>query len=110
MGIPGTLVAGPLVSVAIPGLLLILIVGPVSEGAASFLAGGTDLVLALLIRVVEALATPSWAALFAARHLALSAGALAAVLLLSLGRVIGERGTVAIEVLDVGQGDAVLIR
>ena len=46
----------------------------------------------------------------AARHLALAAGALAAVLLLPLGRAIGERGTVAIEVLDVGQGDAVLIR
>jgi len=64
VGIPGILVAGPLVSVAIPGLLLILIVGLVSEGAASFLAGSTDLVLARLIRVVEALAMPSWAALF----------------------------------------------
>lgn len=78
---PGPWWPGPLVSVAIPGLLLILIVGPVSEGAASFLAGGTDLVLALLIRVVEALATPSWAALFAARGWVLGVGGPAALVL-----------------------------
>ena len=41
-----------LVSVAIPGLLLILIVGLVSEGAASFLAGSTDLPVELSLKLV----------------------------------------------------------
>ena len=42
VGIPGTVVAGPLVALAIPGLLFVLLAGPLSEPLASFLAGGTE--------------------------------------------------------------------
>ena len=138
VGIPGTVVAGPLVALAIPGLLLVLLAGPLSEPLGSFLAGGTELVLVALVAAVEAFAAPSWASLDVgrawvlaaaagaggaalllmpasrlgrgARSLVLIGGAAAAVLLAPVARAVGDRATVGIEVLDVGQGDAILLR
>ena len=138
VGIPGTMVAGPLVAVAIPGVLLVLLLDPVSPALAAFVAGGTDWVLAALVLVVDAFARPAWASVAvprgwvlagavgmaaavvclagargigrAVRGAVLAAGALAALLLAPVARGVGERGTVEIEMIDVGQGDAILLR
>jgi competence protein ComEC len=138
VGIPGTIAAGSLVSVAIAGLLLVLAIGPWSEAAASFLVGGIDVVLAALIRVVEWFAAPTWAAVMVGRswvlagligwaavalvlsratglgrgtrHVVMAGGAAFAIVLAPPLRAVADRGTLAIEMLDVGQGDAVLIR
>jgi competence protein ComEC len=138
VGVPGTIVAGPVVSVAIGGLLMVLAAGTVSHGLASFLAGGTDVLLAVLVEIVRWLSSPSWVAFAVprawviagaagwagagllllgatglgrrSRRLVLAAGAATAVLLAPVARTLADSGTVAIEVLDVGQGDAILIR
>ena len=138
VGIPGTMVAGPLVALAIPGVLLVLLTAPLSESLAGLLAGGTDLVLAVLVAVVEAGARPGWASVGVSRgwvlaaavgigsaalslvavtgvgrrvrRVVLAAGALAAVVMAPVAKAVADRGTVAIEMLDVGQGDAILIR
>ena len=138
VGIPGTMVAGPLVAVAIPGVLLVLLVEPIAPGLARFLAGGTDVVLAALVWVVDAFASPSWASVgvnrgwvLAAlvgvggaaaslvwvtgvgrgtRRLVMAAGAALAIELAPMAQAVADRGTVGIEMLDVGQGDAILVR
>ena len=138
VGIPGTMVAGPLVAVAIPGVLLVLLIGPVAPALAHFLAGGTDLVLAALVLVVDAFAYPSWASVAvsrgwvlaagigvggaaasllpvtgvgrATRRLVMAAGAALATLLAPMTHAVADRGTVGIEMIDVGQGDAILVR
>ena len=138
IGIPGTMVAGPLVALAIPGVLLVLVTAPLSGSLAGFLAGGTDLVLAVLVAVVEAFARPGWASVGVsrgwvlaaavgiggaalsllavtgvgrgARRVVLAAGALAAIVVAPVAKAVADRGTVAIEMLDVGQGDAILLR
>ena len=138
VGIPGTMVVGPLVALAIPGVLLVLVAAPLSESLAGFLAGGTDLVLALLVEVVEVFARPWWASVGVSRgwvlaagvgvggaamslvavtgvgrgvrRLVLVAGALAAIVVAPVAKAVADRGTVGIEMLDVGQGDAILLR
>ena len=138
IGIPGTMVAGPLVALAIPGVLLVLVTAPLSGSLAEFLAGGTDLVLAVLVVVVEAFARPGWASVGVsrgwvlaaavgiggaalslvavtgvgrgARRVVLAAGALAAIVVAPVAKAVADRGTVGIEMLDVGQGDAILLR
>ncbi len=135
---PATLVAGPLVALVIPGLLLVLLLGPLSEGIAAFIGGGTDLLLAALVQVVAWSAQPEWAAVAVSRGwvlaggfgwavaatalshatglargtrwIVLAAGSAVAALLAPAWSAVADRGTVAIEVLDVGQGDAILIR
>jgi competence protein ComEC len=138
MSVPGTMLAGPLVALAIPGVLLMLLLDPLWGPLSSFVAGGADVVLAALIVVVDACARPAWASVAAprgwvlaglvgcaaallclagaagvgrpVRRLVLSAGAAAAIALAPVARALGDRDTVAIEMLDVGQGDAVLVR
>jgi len=138
VGIPVTLLTTPLVAAAIPGAFASLAADLLHPSAGAFLAGGTDVVLALLIRVTEwaadlpfavAWVPRSWVlagAAGAALGLALLSGmrrvgrgvrgtvalcgAGVAVLLLPLGERVSTRGSLELHFLDVGQGDAVLIR
>ena len=139
VGVPATLVATPLVSAAIPGLLSAIGMSWISPAFAHFLAGGTDVLLRSLESVARLCASPSWASLW------VGDAALIGSLLGGLGGLIGMRlfgegirgwarwmtiavwaatgagvaplverwagvGTVEIVFLDVGQGDALAIR
>ncbi len=138
-GIPVTLVAGPLVAAAIPGMLLSILLSFVSLPLAGIFAGGTDLFLQFADAIVSVVVgipgasvwTPRWwiAAATAAlatyllivRGLALRvrpqvrAALLAACLAGALvawpiPALIGRGGAMELVFLDVGQGDAVAIR
>ena len=139
VGLPATLVATPLVSAAIPGLLSSIGVSWISPSLAHFLAGGTDLLLRSLESVARLCASPSWASVWVGDAVLIGS------LMGGLGGVIGMRflcegvrgwarwmtimvwaatgagvaplaerwaglGTVEIVFLDVGQGDALAIR
>lgn len=139
VGIPATLVATPLLSAAIPGLLSALGISWVFPPLANFLAGGTDILLRCLEFLARLCASPSWASVWVGDALLLGAlvGAFGGVIRLRLygsglrrwvrwmtlaawasaGAGVAplvERwagtGTVEIVFLDVGQGDAVAIR
>jgi competence protein ComEC len=138
VGIPATLLGTPLVAAVIPGAFASLALDVVHPAAAAFLAGGTDLLLWLFLTSTEALAAlpiaVAWvprAWIFAAgggglcavlllsgaervraavRGWVALAGTLIAVLLLPAAERIAARGSVELIFLDVGQGDAVLIR
>ncbi len=138
-GIPVTLVAGPLVAAAIPGMLLSILLSFFSLPLAGIFAGGVDLFLQLAGAIVSvvvdlpgaALWTPRWwivaaTAALAAYWLVVRGLALrlrprvrAAVLVASLAAtlvawpipaLIGGGGAMELVFLDVGQGDAVAIR
>ena len=64
VGLPATLVATPLVSAAIPGLLSAIGMSWISPPFAHFLAGGTDVLLRSLESVARLCASPSWASLW----------------------------------------------
>ena len=139
VGLPATLVATPLVSAAIPGLLSSIGVSWISPSLAHFLAGGTDLLLRSLESVARLCASPSWASVWVGDAVLIGS------LMGGLGGMIGMRllgegvrgwarwmtimvwaatgagmaplaerwaglGTVEIVFLDVGQGDALAIR
>ena len=79
------MVTGPLVALAIPGVLLVLVTAPLSASLAEFLAGGTDLVLAVLVAVVEAFASLGWASVGVSRGWVLAAAVGIGGATLSLG-------------------------
>ena len=137
VGIPATLAATPLVSLALMGSLASLIIDFAWPALASFLAGGVSLLLAGLEVVAEASAAPVWASawttrssvvagtcgLFIASRLALQPriGARARRLLVGAYVACGVlawplllawqgRGSVELLVIDVGQGDAIALR
>ena len=56
VGIPMTLLASPLVSLALPGAILTIALDLVSPGVASFLAGGVDGLLQVLLRLTAPVA------------------------------------------------------
>ena len=139
VGVPATLLAAPLVSAAIPGLLSAIGTSWISPPLAHFLAGGTDVLLQMLEAFARLFASPSWASLW------VGDGALMGTLVGGLGGLIGLRflgegmrgwarwmtimvwagagavvaplaerwagaGTMEMIFLDVGQGDALAIR
>lgn len=137
VGIPATLAATPLVSLALMGSLTSLLVDFVWPSLASFLAGGVTVLLVGLEGVAEASAAPSWASVWTTRpsvvagtcglllaaHLARRPriGARARRLLVSAYVVSGvlawplllawqARGSAELVLIDVGQGDAIAIR
>jgi competence protein ComEC len=137
VGIPATLFAAPLVTVALPGALLSLAADFVSHAAGHFLAGGVDLVLIALAAGVRAIASLPWASLWIPRTWVwiTGIGALAGTVLLRGENVrprvrrtvavlsalaalalwpvllgLQARGTMEMFVLDVGQGDALVMR
>lgn len=138
-GIPVTLVAGPLVAAAIPGMLLSILLSFISLPLAGIFAGGVDLFLQLAGAIVSlvvdlpgaAVWTPRWWIVAATAALAVYALVVrglalrlrprvrAAVLVASLAAtlvawpipaLVGSGGAMEIVFLDVGQGDAVAIR
>ena len=138
-GIPVTLVAGPLVAAAIPGMLLSILLSFISLPLAGIFAGGVDLFLQLAGAIVSAVVdipgaavwTPRWwivaaTAAFAVYALLVRGLALrlrprvrAALLVASLAAalvawpipaLLGRGGAMELIFLDVGQGDAVAIR
>ena len=138
-GIPVTLVAGPLVAAAIPGMLLSIVLSFVSFPLASVFAGGTDLFLQLADALVSLVVgipgtsvwTPRWwiaaaTAAFAAHALfvrgfgprlrprvraaVLVACLSAALVAWPIPALVGRGGAMELVFLDVGQGDAVVVR
>jgi competence protein ComEC len=139
VGIPATLVAGPLVALAIPGIFATLVLDTVVPPAASFLAGGVEWTLESMLWLVHRTAALPFAAAWVPRTWVPVGGVAAACTLVGLkewgplmtgrsrlvvsvsglaGALIvwpalagmAARGTVEIVVLDVGQGDAIAIR
>ena len=139
IGVPATLVAAPLVSAAIPGLLSATAMSWISLPVARFLAGGTDVLLRGLESFARFCASPSWVsiwvgdaalmgslvggfgALIGMHCLRAEARGWARWLTIAVWASVGagvaplvERGlgvgTVELVFLDVGQGDALAIR
>ncbi len=139
VGVPATLVATPLVSAVIPGLLSTLGMSWISPPIAHILAAGTDVLLRSLESVALACARPSWASFWVGDAVLMGSlfGGLAGLIGM---RFVGEGvrgwarwmtitvwvatgagvaplaerwaglGTMEIVFLDVGQGDALAIR
>jgi competence protein ComEC len=137
-GIPATLMASPMVALAIPGILSSLLLSLIHESGARLLARGVELILACLVGTVEGVAripgasvwVPQWwipVALIAGaatavalrmirdlgstvrRWIAAQAAA-AAVMLAPLTVAVFAGPSLELVFLDVGQGDAVLVR
>ncbi|KPJ80593.1 MAG: hypothetical protein AMS19_09270 [Gemmatimonas sp. SG8_23] len=137
VGIPVTLVATPLVSLALPGALLTLGLDAVWSAGASFLAGGVASVLDALVAVTTTVGGWEWIAAWTTRPaVAATCGGVLVAGWVSRSPRIGGRvrrrltvvyaaalgvgwpvlleldGRVRLEILmlDVGQGDAIAVR
>ena len=138
VGIPVTLLATPLIVLAIPGIFLSLLLLALGPGPASVVASGVEVVLLVLLEIVQRASALPMASLWVPHNLVLlGTGALAVVGVLALsvpgmmrgprgrilflsgvtvfflgppGLLLLERGSLELVVLDVGQGDASLIR
>ena len=139
VGVPATLVATPLVSAAIPGLLSAIGMSWISPPVAHFLAGGTDVLLRSLEAFARLCAAPSWASLWVgdaaligslvgglagligmrflgegirgwARWMTIAVWAVTGAGVAPLAERWAGVGTMEIVFLDVGQGDALAIR
>jgi len=138
VGIPVTLLVTPLVALAIPGIFLSLILSLVHPGLAGFLASGVELVLWAQLEIVQGAATLPFASVWVSHATVMAGtGAFGAVALfflfggrvgrgrradvlgfaVAVGVLLGPpvarfhaRGALELVVLDVGQGDAALLR
>jgi len=137
VGIPATLVASPLVSLALPGALTTVILDPVAPRAAAFLAGGVEALLDVLVLQTSAAASLPWASLWVSRATVIAATVgvlvarrialhpriggvarrrlvvaygLAGVLLWPVALAVGGRGSLELLFIDVGQGDAIAVK
>jgi competence protein ComEC len=137
VGIPFTLAAAPLVSLALPGALVSIAIDLVSESAGRLLAGGVATLLEVLVRMTTLVGDWSWVAAWTARPTVLaSCGGVAVaaavarsprvggdarrVLTLTYAMAFGvgwpamkaldARGRLEIVMIDVGQGDAIAVR
>jgi competence protein ComEC len=138
VGSPATLVGTPLVAVAIPGIFTAFALHLVSSTAGGFLAGGVEVLLAMLVQVMEAAAALPFAVARANRATLLTtlmgmavarvlvfgsrplrpryrvAGALVGIAaVVAAGpvvRTVASSGSVEVRILNVGQGDAIAVR
>lgn len=137
VGIPVTLVASPLVSLALPGALASIALDPLLPAAAAFLAGGVDVLLMALVGLTDAAAAWPLASTWVARPTVVAgvtgvavatwiarrpgiggrtrrrlvaAYAAAAVAGWPVAVAMEGRGTLEFFAIDVGQGDAVAMR
>ena len=138
VGIPVTLLVTPLVGLAIPGIFLSLILSLIHPGLGGFLASGVELVLWVQLEVVRGAAALPFASIWVSHAAVLSGvGAFGVIALFFLlggkvgtgrrvafigaavaaGVLLGPpaarfhtRGVVELVALDVGQGDAALLR
>ena len=137
VGIPVTLAATPLVSLALPGAIASVMVDPLSPGFAAFLAGGVDVLLGALEWGTGRVAEWRWASAWTSRA-SVAAGLVGCAIGSSVARhprvrargrwavvtayvaiglvawplLVTLRGWGTLEVLmiDVGQGDAIALR
>ena len=136
-GVLSTLIAGPLVAVALPGIIGVLALAPLAPPVAGFLAGGVSVLLDLLMWIAQCTASLPGASPWISRTTVLTAGAavLAGSALARAARVHGATrhlvvpasaavgalvapllagalggGTLLLAVIDVGQGDAIALR
>ncbi len=136
VGIPATLAVAPGVALAIPGVGLSLLASLPSDALGGFLAGGVGLILALVEWGVRMAASLPGSSIWVSRPVLLAGGGAAAVTLLALSPLAGRirrpaRGALAcaaalwmtlllpvlpfprsldVHMIDVGQGDALLLR
>jgi len=138
IGIPVTLLVTPLVALAIPGIFLCLILSLLHPGLAGFLASGVEWILLAQLQVVRGAAALPFSSAWVSHPTVLAGtGAFGVVGLffalggnagrwrrmgvfgfaVAVGVVLGPpvarlqaRGTLELVVLDVGQGDAALLR
>jgi competence protein ComEC len=138
VGIPATILGTPLVAAAIPGSFASLAADLLHPALGAFVAGGTDLVLEVYLHMCVWMADLPFAVAWVPRSWVFAgagggavaallltgarglgstvrgavtlAGVVAAVLLLPVGQRVAARGTVELLFLDVGQGDAILVR
>ncbi|MDA1102839.1 MAG: DNA internalization-related competence protein ComEC/Rec2 [Gemmatimonadetes bacterium] len=137
VGIPMTLIATPLVTLALPGGLLSLGLDFVSPSAATFFAGGVSVLLDLLVSLAELVArwpaANAWtsrgsvlaalvgiavAAWIARRPGVGASGRRGLLVLYSATGIVAwpllldleRRGSLEVVMIDVGQGDAIAIR
>ncbi|MEX0980045.1 MAG: DNA internalization-related competence protein ComEC/Rec2 [Gemmatimonadota bacterium] len=138
VGVPATLVLGPLIATAIPGIFVTLLLSWPFPDLASFLGGGIELILTVMLRLVEwtaaipgaapwiprpwllsAFAGGAGAAFVAAqlqpisvrlRRVLLLAGAAGGLILWPLITAGASGATLDLHILDVGQGDATALR
>jgi len=138
LGIPMTLVSAPLLVLAIPGLFLILLLSSPLPAVAGFLALGVDWILATLLSLTQGAASLPFASVWVPEPMIVAglgalgvcgflawwlpgagrvsmgpvvAGAVLTGIVLAMPVVgLASRGTLEVIVLDVGQGDATLIR
>jgi competence protein ComEC len=138
LGVVSTLVAGPLVAAALPGLLLVVVLDLAGLPGTAVPAGGAGGLLALARTLVEMFAAAPWAVVPVTRPqvVAGSAGVLLAALALAPARGIGREtralvlatgvasglvllpalddvfraGTLELHAIDVGQGDGLALR
>jgi competence protein ComEC len=138
VGIPATMIASPLVALAIPGALASLAASVVHPGAGHLVAALVTPILRLLEASTRVMASPEWASVWVPRSWIPvgTAGAVAGLVLLtraprvrrrtrlgvaaatSVGALaawpllltLQARGSMEIDMLDVGQGDAFAVR
>jgi competence protein ComEC len=137
VGIPVTLLVSPLVSLALPGAILSLLLDVLSAGAADFIAGGVSLLLDALLGLTGAVSGLPWASASVTRTTVLAASggvllaahvarrpgigrrtrhrltvvyACAAVVAWPVLVSVGSRGSFELWMIDVGQGDAIAMR
>lgn len=137
VGIPATLVASPIVALALPGAIASVALDFISHDLALFLAGGVSTLLDVLASGVVELGSHRWVALWATRASVLAmVGGIAVAAHVARRPWIGARGrrvltavyivagilawpvllslqgrgTAEVLMLDVGQGDAVALR
>ena len=137
VGVPATLLAAPLVALAVPGALVSLLLELPLPAAAGFLAGGVDSLLACLEIGTEWLGARTWVSAWTTqtavkvgcvglslsalatraprirgrvRRISSAAWVVAALVVWPVVLSLTSRGTLQLIVLDVGQGDAIAIR
>lgn len=137
VGIPATLAASPLVSLALPGALMTIVLDPIAPRATAFLAGGVEALLDVLVVQTSAAASLPWVSLWVSRTTVIAAVAgvvvahrialhprirgvarrrlvvaygLSGVLLWPVAVSLGGRGSLELFFIDVGQGDAIAVR
>jgi competence protein ComEC len=137
MSVPATMAVAPAVAVAIPGVGVSLLASTVAKEVGVFLAGGTALLLEVMVRGSIWFAALPGAAVWVSRE-ALWVGVVVSALTLAAVRagsprsvaprvrrlvavlagsaavmvlpLFAGRGTLEVHVIDVGQGDAVALR
>ena len=137
VGVPATLVAGPLVALALPGAIASLVLDAAFPPAGRFLAGGVDLLLEGLERGTALAAGWRWSSVWVSRGMVTAAvagfacarhasrrprvggGARRALTLVYASAAVAGwpllvslqgLGSVELLVIDVGQGDAIALR